>query len=362
MLPGFPELSTAVENGRYICRHGEIKLTFYTDRSAERDLKLIISLIDNAGASIPLVVAPYVAAFARLFDTQKLFYFIAPTSFTGQMPRDERLIADAENLTQFINSIEAEHNFAVQILPQWQQLRPAIEQATREVLTRAAIRLKTIRHFARLWPINFRLNLPLLQTMPDISSLQAAPDVLALAGPSLSALPRIASQACVWCADTALPVLLHYGIPPAVIFSLDAGFASQEHFCTARDFIRSGSAALVADPLCSPPVLRLPFRQKFTYASSHPLVQKFRDAERPDLTPISNPEGNVGNLMLQILATLFPTARPLIVGHDRGHIKHITHARGTAYYRRCEATRHRLYAMETYALHLSRRYGAARSS
>ncbi len=359
MLPGFPELGTSVENGRYICRHGDTKLTFYSERSAARDLQQISALVANAGDSVPLIVAPYTAALAALFDSDKHFFFVSPASFTDQLPQDERLISDEESLTRFINAVQVEDNFAVQILPQWQHLGPAIGQATREVLARAATRLKTIRHFGRLWPINFRLNLPLLQSMADIGQLREAPAVLALAGPSLYPLPQPAPGSCIWCADTALPVLLHHGILPAVVFSLDAGYASQEHFCGAGAFIRSGVPALVADALCSPPVLRLPFRQKYTYASSHPLVQQFRDTVRPDLTPVSNPEGNVGNLMLAVCAALFPSATPLILGHDRGHRKYVTHARGTAYYRRSAVNGNRLGGIEAYAHRLSRRYGAA---
>lgn len=359
MLPGFPALSVAVENGRYLCRHGATSLIFYSERSAVRDLQQISSLLESAGERIPLVVAPYAPAFAPLFASGRRFFFIAPASFTDTLPDDERLIADAAALNRFINTVAAEDNFVLQILPQWQQLGAAMLRATRAVLERAAIRLKTIRHFGRLWPVNFRLNLPLLQKVPDIRELHAAPDVLVMAGPSLYPLPAIPPESCIWCADTALPVLLHQGIRPAVIFSLDAGFASQEHFVGCETFIRSGVAALVADALCAPPVLRLPFERIYTYASSHPLVQEFRNNLRPDLTEISNPEGNVGNLMLAVCAQLFSGLAPLVLGHDRGHRNYVTHARGTAYYRRSFAVCSRLGGMEDYAYRLSRRYGAA---
>ncbi|MFZ5628747.1 MAG: hypothetical protein ACOY5B_06435 [Spirochaetota bacterium] len=359
MLPGFPELKVAVENGRYICRHGEESLTFYSERSGARDLQQVTALLAGAGSSIPLIVAPYSTAFAPLFTSGSRFFFFAPASFSDSLPNDERLVADAEALQRFINTVDTEDNFVLQILPQWQQLGPVMVQATRDVLARAAVRLKTIRHFGRLWPINFRLNLPLLRDIPDIRQLKVAPDTLILAGPSLYPLPRIDPERCTWCADTALPVLLHHGIRPSVIFTLDAGFASQEHFCGSGHLVRSGHSALVVDALCSPPVLRLPFERKYTYASSHPLVQELRDTLRPDLTNISNPEGNVGNLMLAVCAELFPGAAPLILGHDRGHRNYVTHARGTAYYRRSFAGCSRLANMESYAYRLSQRYGAA---
>lgn len=359
MLPGFPELHVAVENGRYVCRYGQNSLIFYSERSAARDFKQMTALVTDTNGGVPLVVAPYAPAFAPLFDLSARFFFLAPAFFGEDLPQDERLIADADALNRFIHSVTAEDNFVVRALPQWQQLKAPVEQATRGILSRAAVRLKTIRHFGRLWPVNFRLNLPLLRAMPDIRQLQIAPDVLAMAGPSLDNLPDITQESCVWCADTALPVLLHRGIRPAVIFSLDAGFASQEHFCGSAAFIRSGYPALVADALCSPPVLRLPFRRKFTYASSHPLVQQFTDTLRPDLTRIGNAEGSVGGLMRAVCAALFPGAKPLVLGHDRGHRRYITHARGTAYYRRSAEICNRLGGIEAYAYRLSRRYGAA---
>ncbi len=177
MLPGFPELSTILENGRYICRHGVTSLTFYSERSAARDLQQMQTLLASCGDSIPLIVAPYSSSFASLFDTQTRFFFIAPASFTALLPQDERLISDAEGLSRFINTVDVEDNFVIHILPQWQHLGAAVGQATREILARAAVRLKTIRHFGRLWPINFRLNAPLLKNIPDISKLSATPDI-----------------------------------------------------------------------------------------------------------------------------------------------------------------------------------------
>ena len=77
MLPGFPELSVAMENGRYICLYGATSLTFYSERSAARDLKQVTSLLDSAGDSIPVIVAPYTPALAPLFTSGRRFFFFA---------------------------------------------------------------------------------------------------------------------------------------------------------------------------------------------------------------------------------------------------------------------------------------------
>lgn len=360
MLPGFPDLLALHDNGRFLCRHGETDLTFYSERSSTRTLQQIQSLLDATPKNtIALVVAPFIATLEPLFRSPSRFYFIAPATFSSTLPQDERLITNATGLERFINQIGPDDKFTIHVLPQWQNLAPAVSRAVQAILERAAVRLKTIRHFGRLWQINFRLNYPLLKSLPDISGLRIPPDILILAGPSLDLMPQIHSAAQIWCADTALPVLLFRKLNPQVVFSLDAGFASQEHFIGTQEWLENYSCTLVADPLCAPAVLRLPFSEKFTYANSHPLIQAFAQTERSDLTALHNPEGNVGGLMLAACAALFPATRPQIWGHDRGHRKHVAHARGTAYFRRSAMARTRLATMESYALRLSRRYGKA---
>ena len=77
-----------------------------------------------------------------------------------------------------------------------------------EILMQAAARLKTLRHFGRLWPINFTANAPAARSWSDIRALAAAgaPQALVMAGPSLDAnLQALKTQQNIWVADTALP-------------------------------------------------------------------------------------------------------------------------------------------------------------
>ncbi|MCX7632885.1 MAG: DUF115 domain-containing protein [Turneriella sp.] len=362
MLPGLPQLTPHHEDGKMVCLAGEHKLVFYSSRSGIRDRRLLSSWIAGAAEKIPLIVAPYCESFAPLFAKKQPFYLIAPVLFSPP-PDDPRLIASQESLETFINNITADDKFHVHILPQWRELKGVVAGAVAEILKRAAIRLKTIRHFARLWQTNFQTNYPQLRDLPDIRQLRTPPSALVMAGPSLDLKIRELRQltGAIWCADTALPVLVHYRLFPQVVFSIDAGFASLEHFCGLVAKLPWHKIGLVADPLCQPAILRMPFAKKYTYASSHPLVQEFAVRERPDLTEIKNPSGDVGGLMLAVKAALFPQSPTFIAGYDLGHRRHISHARGTAYFQRGFWRTCRIFNVETYSLKLSQRYGAATS-
>ncbi len=232
-----------------------------------------------------------------------------------------------------------------------------MRQATQQLFERAAVRLKTIRHFGRLWQINFRLN-AVRETHDIIRLKELPPDLLVMAGPSLdAALPEAARAKLIWCADTALPALVAHGIYPRVVFSVDAGFASSEHFCGLSSDIGTRSTVLVCDLLGNAAVQRLPFEEKLTYQSSHPLVQQFCSAAGHALTPVENPSGDVGSLMRNVHALLFNSAEVKVVGHDGRSLRKITHARGTAYFKRSYMQQNRLFTPESYFARLSRRYG-----
>jgi len=366
MLNAYPTLLAETLGDRSTLRHAEGVLVFYTRRSAARDLSLLKEKITaTPSGHTCLIVAPYSAAFAPLFSETRAFFFIAPEIFTATLPDDARLIAHDAALEHFVNAITRDDKFDIFIPPQWGFLQTAVLDATRQILARAAVRLKTIRHFEKLWQINFRLNAPRASDCVDIAALGAlpAPNALAMAGPSLdNAIAQLKNCRMVWCADTALSALVRQGIRPQIVFSIDAGFASQEHFVALYDTIQQTGTILVCDLLGNPPVQRLPFRNKFLYANSHPLIQNFVMSHRLQLTPLENTSGDVGQLMLSALKQIFPKAKPMIFGHDGGHRNYVTHARGTAYYARAYQKTTRIYNAETYLYRLSVRYGSVRGA
>lgn len=357
MLAGFPHTTVKASEGRFNVEYEGKAITVFTARSAERDLAQLKSLIQSAvPGGVPVIVAPYRSEFAELFTQSARFVFITPASFAADLPEDDRLIADDAALEYFVNSVGQDDKFEIHVVPQWQGLTEAMRQAAQQLFERAAVRLRTIRHFGRLWQINFRLNAVRLPT--DIARLkELCPDLLVMAGPSLdAALHEIAGAKLIWCADTALPALAARGIFPKVVFSVDAGFASSEHFCGLAAQIRQKDILLVSDLLGNAAVQRLPFSKKLTYQSSHPLVQQFCSATEYALTPVENPRGDVGSLMRNIYALLFGDGAVKVIGHDGRSLRKITHARGTAYFKRTYTQQNRLFTPELYLARLSRRY------
>jgi hypothetical protein len=343
MLAGFPHTTGKTSDARFSLEYDGKAITVFTARSAERDLAQLKDLLQSAApGSVPVIVAPYRAEFA---------------SFATELPRDDRLIADDAALEYFVNSIGKDDKFEIHVVPQWQALTDAMRQAAQQLFERAAVRLRTIRHFGRLWQINFRLNAA--RQPSDITRLKDfCPDLLVMAGPSLdAAIATVAGAKLIWCADTALPVLAAHGIFPQVVFSVDAGFASSEHFCGLAAEIRKRNMVLVSDLLGNAAVQRLPFREKLTYQSSHPLVQQFCSAAEHALTPVENPRGDVGSLMRNVHALLFAGRPAKVIGHDGHSLKKVSHARGTAYFQRAFIRQSRLFTPELYMERLSRRYG-----
>lgn len=357
MLAGFPHITGKTSDGRFSVEDSGTAITVFTARSAERDLAQLKDLLQSTPpGSVPVIVAPYRAEFAGLFTPGTRFAFIAPVSFAAELPNDKRLIADSAALEYFVNSIGKDDKFEIHIAPQWQALSEAMRQSTQRIFERAAVRLKTIRHFGRIWQINFRLNAARPTT--DIQRLKdLSPDLLVMAGPSLDAAAEdLAGKKMIWCADTALPALVAKGIFPRVVFSVDAGYASSEHFCGSVSEIRSKEIVLVSDLLGNAAVQRLPFKEKLTYQSSHPLVQQFCSMTEHKLTRVDNPRGDVGSLMRNIYALLFGERKVKVIGHDGRSRRKISHARGTAYYQRAFTRQTRLFTPELYFARLSKRY------
>lgn len=360
MIPSlFAGFQVSTENGRCEIGYGSAKVVLCTERSATRDLQQLKQMLSqHDDGKIPVVIAPYRENFAELFAQPNRFIFIAPVVFSGEPVADARLVHDETTLEFFVNSVGKDDKFTILPIPQWQSLTGAVVAVVQQIFTRAAIRLKTIGHFGRLWQINFRLNAHL--PVSDIAQLRAnKPDALVMAGPSLdNKVAALQKKKHIWCADTAWPALVLRGIQPDVIFSVDAGFASSEHFAGLHSVLENSRTTLVADLIGNAAVQRLLFQRKLTYRSSHPLVEAFCSSSATELTAVSNPAGDVGSLMRAVYTAVFQETMPPenIYGHDGKSRRGISHARGTAYFRRSYAHGHRLNTIESYMLRLSYRY------
>jgi hypothetical protein len=120
--------------------------------------------------------------------------------------------------------------------------------------------LLTRFEFEERWVENILGNLPRLFSAGRVASLfgkfAGCPGVIVSAGPSLRRnvrdLGRLRDRALIVAVDTAAPVLARAGIAPHLVMTLDAQKHSIKHFLG----LDGGGAALLADMVCYPPVVR----------------------------------------------------------------------------------------------------------
>ncbi|MBV6492340.1 MAG: hypothetical protein LDLANPLL_00333 [Turneriella sp.] len=357
MLSDFAKLATREEDGRLsVIFEGEV-LPFYSTRSKMRDVAHFLNVLSQTpNEKTPIIVAPFTFTLQEIFSTPRRFYWISPVSFGAPTFTEERLVATDIDLQKFLMDVESVDKFSIYIAPQWKNATGYVEEKIRHILVRSAVRLKTIGYFARLWQINLRVNASAALCYASIDELKNdKPNFLVMAGPSLDATFReIKNTDTVWCADTALGTLVGHGIFPRVVFSVDAGFASNEHFVGFSSYLKK--SILVADVTGSPAVQRLPFARILSFASSNPLVVEFILSNKLTWLAMENHSGDVGTLVQNTYKALFPNTKIRVLGHDGKHHRYVTHARGSAYFTRTYAKQNRLFNAETYMFKLSRRY------
>ena len=347
------------DGSKYIIQTDSAETTAYTVRSLSRDLNYFQEKLSRTDKKKLLFIAPYYDALHALFKENSNFIFFAPVLFSNSVAH-ERLIVEDSDINFFVNSIQATDIFAVDIHPSLLAFREIIENKINQVFSAAAHRLKTIQHFYRRWPMNFRVNQTAWLSALDLSSLPSEPpDALVMAGPSLNdRVSELRSKQNVWCVDTALPLLAFHKVKIRVVFSIDAGFASLEHFHAALKFTSLKNFSLVADVLTYPDIWRIPFKQIYTYQSSYPEAQAFAVIHNKAFSTLINPTGDVGGLIVATYQKRFhrDPDRSIIYGHDGIHRRHITHARGTAYFNRMYQHSTRVHSIEGYFFKLSARY------
>ena len=231
-----------------------------------------------------------------------------------------------------------------------------LKEQFNQMIHGVALRLKTIKHFKKIWNYNFRANQKSWLSTQPISELSVKqPDYFVLGGPSADDFlyhTNLKKQVRIWSADTALMPLIRKGIQPDVVFSIDAGFGSYEHFVYIRKSEKR-AITFVLDPLSFPKYYNADIR-RYTYASSHPLVQK-AGSGHPVLV---NKTGDVYGLMEALHRFLFPEQNlPKMIGHDQKSIHHTTHLKGSAYHLRMYHQMNRFYSTEKYFYDLSKSYG-----
>ena len=205
-------------------------------------------------------------------------------------------------------------------------------EALRRVRTHWRNRM-TAAHLARLWVGNLLTNITLLPDCLPIHRLSfEKPVVIAGAGESLEThvpfLRDMRDSISIVAVDTALAVLLGFGLRPDLIVAAEAQFANLGAFSGLRDW----SLPVAADLLSYPPILRRFTGERFVFISRFADLAWFRrPGVRGFLPPFLPPLGSVGVMALQLAAELSPPGLPLILaGLDLHYLPGKPHARGSS--------------------------------
>ena len=360
------------ENGNYlIAPHDAININHkvYSERSFVREIKALTSLLENSKNKNKTLIwiAPY---HEKIFlnlkkDFLKNLRWISPVNFTDSK---KDIIDNIDKLNFFLREINRSDSFSIEshVCFKIMGMQEYFQATILRFLKSSAVRLKTVSHFSTIWKNNFKKNLDKWILLHDLSYLNfPSPDFFILGGPSVDLnINKLKKNIKIWCADTALPVLLYYDIIPNCVFTVDAGHGSYEHFITAIDKKKIPEITLLIDPLSFPALFNLDFKSKFTCANSNPLIQKSKN----NFTVIENTSDDVFGFMKSVFKLIYKKDldiqmdninvedQPEIIGHDRGHVKRITHLRGSAYHRRQYMRNDRLATPELYFYRLSFRY------
>ncbi len=295
------------------------------------------------------------------FDIRSLsFVWLSPVSFQNHAQKPAYVIDTPEKWLFYLREVRRNDSFAMEAHPRLPAIA-ALSNYIEEGLRQSALRIKTIEHFYRIWEYNYERNRALWPQLKDLSKApQQPPDAIVAAGPSVDRFwDTIQTAQVIWCADTALKPLLARGLIPALTFTVDAGYGSFEHFFQVSSD-KLAQLSVVADPLSFPAIYDLPFRNIFSYASSHPLFQEERarksETENWNLkTEIDNKTADVLGFMLGAVAT-FGFQKPPVFGADGRHESYATHLRGSAYHHRACFAISRWKPVESSFFALSARY------
>jgi hypothetical protein len=219
---------------------------------------------------------------------------------------------------------------------------PAAAQAVEDAIQNISADFSVQSLFGKRWFSNIIRNIRFMDTAPiQVFSPKYKNAAIIAAGPSLDKqIPDIAqSHTHILCTDTALPVLLHHGINPDIIISIDCQHISYYHFmgCNARNIP-------VFIDIASPPLLS-GFAHPLYFSGGHPLTRYYGSFCR-NLPVIDTSGGNVTYACLS-LAEYLGFERITLFGADFAYIGSRTYARGTYIYPFFAKKQNRLGPMES---------------
>ena len=217
----------------------------------------------------------------------------------------------------------------------------AIESAIEKVSADYSVQA----HFGRRWLSNIIRNLK-----PAGEYQEALPPVnraaVSAAGPSLtmqiSRLRERRKDLFLIAADTSLPCLLHEGITPDAVVSIDCQHISYYHF---MDGLPDGIDLFL--DLASPPLLASRFKKHRFFTGGHPLTRYISMAWKA-LPELDTSGGNVTYAAISLAEQL--GAREIeLYGADFSYPKGISYARGTYIYSYFGKRQNRFASLEAQA-------------
>ncbi len=187
-------------------------------------------------------------------------------------------------------------------------------------------------YFARRWMKNLFSNLAFSHEINSFRMLGTdKPAVVAAAGESLEkSIPGLIERReslYIVAADTALPVLCSNGIIP------DAAVVLESQFINMRDFygIPWQEIDLIADAYSHPPVLRLPWKNRFLFFTRFSGLNFFEQILEPAMPGFLFPAyGSVGVAAVAIAGIISSNA-VYCTGLDFSYCLGKSHARGTQF-------------------------------
>lgn len=339
------------EDGNYYIQYPEGNKMLYSSRGINRETAALENQIKDCPAEKTLIIcAAFIPEFSALLKNKNIVW-VDPCIGS----HNEGVITEPSQWNVFLQSITPAESFSLYVHPRLPD-REEIFQSLHDDLKQAAKRLKTIRHFKKIWEVNFKANLREWKEVADISELDKVqpPAYLVGAGPQLDASlndPAISSKP-LWSVDTALPTLLQRGIKPDLVVSIDGGLGSWEHFQTALAMgYDLKNTRIVLDPCSYPLLYRYPFLKIYSYQSSYPACQ-----ETGSHTALSNPPGNVFSAMESLFKLCFPGCSVKKLGAEQKAFKKVSHCRGSAYTSRALNLQNRTTTLENYSFFLSKPY------
>jgi hypothetical protein len=242
-----------------------------------------------------------------------------------------------------------------------EQWYASVENRIRAWTMRDDVNQATLKKFGRRWVRNLIYNMSAIRDFPGISRLAGIaagnnvsgglPVFLAAAGPGLdsiaSLLPEIHKRCIVVAVDTSMRFLLRNRVDPDFVLVVDPQFWNSRHL----DRCISPVTRLIAESSVYPPVLRLPFKEKYLCSSLYPLGVFIEQRVEQ-----KGPLGAGGS----VATTAWDFARMLgaqqiwIAGLDLAFPGQRTHFKGARFEEKALAESTRLNPAETWLLHALR--------